>query len=117
MGLNHILKLCWFTRLEIASSINESKSDCIVGASRGEAPVEDEAAEPAPERVSNTQPADRFGDYNPDAKPVLASKSPSCFKRRFLKFERSRSRTGEHYHKDLKKLNDDMLVMNDTVTF
>ena len=38
-GLNHILKLCWFTLFEMASSIDESKSACIVGASEGEAPV------------------------------------------------------------------------------
>jgi hypothetical protein len=31
IGLNHILKLCWFTRFEMALSMDESKSECIVG--------------------------------------------------------------------------------------
>ena len=48
MGLNHILKLCWFTLFEMALSMDESKSACIVGA-RGQAPV-DEDAEPDRDR-------------------------------------------------------------------
>jgi hypothetical protein len=34
------LKLCWFTLFEMALSMDESKSACIVGASEGGAPVE-----------------------------------------------------------------------------
>ena len=49
MGLNHILKLCWFTLLEIALRIDESKSACIVGA-RSQAPVEPGDAEPGRDR-------------------------------------------------------------------
>jgi len=41
MGLNHILKLCWFTRFEIASSIDESKSACIVGPVAARCQLED----------------------------------------------------------------------------
>ena len=32
MGLNHIVKLCWFTRFEMALSMDESRSECMIGA-------------------------------------------------------------------------------------
>lgn len=32
IGLNHIVKLCWFTRFETALSMDESRSECMIGA-------------------------------------------------------------------------------------
>src|SRR6185295_6256897 len=91
MGLNHILKLCWFTRFEIASSIDKSKSACMLGPvmagpvadlpgirARNEAQIPDSRADPWGSDP-NTSPGPR------------KHKKLFLFKSRSLKIERSRS--------------------------
>ena len=55
IGLNHMLKLCWFTRFEMALSMDESKSGCMVGASECELRVGPLDGEPRDEPVANNQ--------------------------------------------------------------
>jgi hypothetical protein len=55
MGLNHIVKLCWFTRFEMALSMDESNSECMIGAVGARASQESFWGRgPRQKRVSNS---------------------------------------------------------------
>jgi hypothetical protein len=79
MGLNHMLKLCWFTLFEMASSIDESNSACIVGASEGGAPAEPKTRNHAKKEAKSnpTQPENTSSWRDKDKqRSIVAATAP-----------------------------------------